>query len=55
MTVTNFFKSIWTVLCFFLGLGIQAQTPNIIIILADDMGYGDLQFTGSQHLKTPNL
>ena len=55
MAVTNFFKSIWTVLCFFLGLGIQAQTPNIVLILADDMGYGDLQFTGSQHLKTPNL
>ena len=55
MTVTNFSKSIWTVLCFSLGLGIQAQTPNIVLILADDMGYGDLQFTGSEHLKTPNL
>ncbi len=32
-----------------------ADQPNIIIILSDDMGYGDLQFTGSQHLKTPHL
>lgn len=29
--------------------------PNIIVILADDMGYGDLGFTGSPHLKTPHL
>ena len=29
--------------------------PNIILILADDMGYGDLGCTGSQHLQTPHL
>lgn len=31
------------------------QRPNIIFILADDMGYGDLSCFGSKHVKTPNI
>lgn len=35
---------------------VNAQTqPNFIIILADDMGYGDTQMTGSTLIHTPNL
>lgn len=33
----------------------SAERPNILIILADDMGYGDLGCMGSQHLRTPHL
>lgn len=31
------------------------QTPNIIVIYCDDMGYGDLGITGHPTIQTPNL
>ncbi|GIZ09686.1 sulfatase [Flavobacterium sp. UMI-01] len=35
---------------------IQAQDkPNIIILFADDLGYGDLSCYGAQDVKTPNI
>ncbi len=46
----------WFCLCVAaLFIQVASAAPNIIVILADDMGYGDLGFTGSQHLKTPHL
>lgn len=33
----------------------EGRQPNILVILADDMGYGDLGVTGSVHLRTPHL
>jgi len=33
----------------------QNKKPNIIVFMADDMGYGDAGFTGSKDILTPNL
>ena len=36
-------------------LGPREQPPNIVIIFADDMGYGDLGVYGHPSIRTPNL
>ena len=50
-------RSLCSALMFFVVTVTAAfsKAPNIILILADDMGYGDLGFTGSEALRTPNL
>ena len=33
----------------------QSRQPNIVIILADDMGYGDVSYNGCPDYQTPNI
>lgn len=33
----------------------KATKPNIILVMADDQGYGDMAYTGHPALKTPNF
>ena len=37
------------------GLAAPRRPPNVIIIITDDQGYGDLSIHGNPYLKTPNI
>lgn len=41
--------------CFSLFYSQNAQRPNIILIFADDLGYGDLSAYGQEKFSTPNI
>lgn len=39
-----------------IGFAVQAQEkPNVVFILADDLGYHDLAYSGSSYYETPNI
>jgi|TARA_B110000495_G_C23027783_1_gene611187 hypothetical protein len=40
---------------FFVSGKVFAAKPNVVLILTDDQGYGDLSCHGNPILKTPNL
>lgn len=46
------------ILLLFLAMPVQAKErrpPNIVIILADDLGYGDIGAYGQKSIRTPNI
>ena len=34
---------------------VKEERPNIILLMADDQGWGDVGYNGHPHLQTPNL
>lgn len=34
---------------------VGAEKPNVLIVITDDQGYGDVAFTGNPAIKTPNI
>jgi len=48
--------------CVVLGLlsasaaeGLSGTRPNIIVVMTDDQGYGDLSCNGHPYIKTPHI
>ena len=37
------------------GLAAAAERPNIVLIYADDLGYGDVGCYGATRVRTPNI
>lgn len=50
--MTRFIFAVATLLCL---ASYGADKPNIIVIMADDLGYGDVGCYGASSVKTPNI
>jgi len=60
MSMKNLFVLVcFSIVCFFseclLPCLAMARSPNVVVILTDDQGWGDLSVNGNTNLATPNI
>ena len=46
---------VWVCVTVSTPVGAKEVRPNVVFILADDLGYGDLSCYGQTKLQTPNI
>ncbi|MEM9480721.1 MAG: sulfatase-like hydrolase/transferase [Verrucomicrobiota bacterium] len=51
----RYFFSLVLPLLIFTSIAQAAEKPNLILIMCDDLGWGDVGFNGGTHIRTPHL
>jgi len=54
-TGQSLLRGAWFLHIFFLSAAAMSAQPNVVVILTDDQGWGDLSVHGNTNLATPNI